>query len=289
MAGFKNIVKKVVIIQGGGSSVANEKLSYDLPEKVPAPSPKDSLAALTRESVRAQSEISSAAYLIQAAEVIPTQTEAIRITASIILNNEAVPITKDAPAPVISVVDSIQLINLVQQVQSTLNGYANENVATTTWATPANALGNTTGAAATLGAISSGVAGTTNTTATGSMTLGFQDINLGELNLTSVILNVENSGVIAGVAVAAATTNIVWAYSLNNGASFTPFYTMNVPSTAKGIRPVDITAIIGQNQSLLGALQIRASGTITSGTGVNVGNTVSFFRAWMNVLSNRTY
>jgi hypothetical protein len=174
------------------------------------------------------------------------------------------------------------------EIVVSLTGYANAVVANTTWANPNNALGNTTGTAATLTATASGLAGTTNNTATGSITLGFQDVNLGDLTISNVDLFVENQGATAGVAIAQPTTNIQYQYSLD-GTTFTTLFTHNTPALPKGIRTVDITALVGQDQAKLSALQIRATGSVTSGTGLGASNTASFFRAWLVVNAARTY
>lgn len=178
---------------------------------------------------------------------------------------------------------------VTEVVEITLNGYANQNVSNTGWTNQANILGNTTNTSASLTATSSGLLGTTNNTTTGTTVLGFRDVNLGDLTITSVILSVENSGATAGVALVQPVPNIQYQYSLNNGGTWTTFYTHTTPALTKGIRTVDITAIVGQNQTLLSALQIRATGQTTSGTGIGAGYTASFFRAWMTVLANRTY
>lgn len=169
----------------------------------------------------------------------------------------------------------------------TLAGYANANTSTG-WTNPGNAQGNTTGTAATLTATASGVAGTTNNTTTGTLTLDFQDVNLGDLTIGTVVVNVETEGATAGVAVAQPTTSIQWQYSLD-GVNFTTFYTMSTPTVAKGIRSADITALVGQDQAKLSALKIRATGSVTSGTGLGTGNTASFYRAWMTVSASRVY
>lgn len=174
-------------------------------------------------------------------------------------------------------------------INATLNGYANQNVSNTGWTNQANILGNTTNTSASLTATSSGLLGTTNNTTNGTTVLGFRDVNLGDLTITSVTLQVENSGAGAGVAIQQPTANIQYQYSLNNGSTWTTFYTHNTATLAKGVRTVDITGIVGQDQSLLSALQIRATGSVTSGTGVGAAYTASFFRAWMTVLANRTY
>lgn len=264
-----------------------------------------SVGANANESVPALDEDTAAAILVQT-EVVPTildnlylrlstdesvltPIEDVKVIATATAN-ESIPTLEDQTEAAI-VVRNEDVPSQTEQIiiEAALNGYANQNVQTTTWTNPANALGNTTGTSASLTATASGLAGTTNNTATGILALGFRDVNLGDLTITSVVLNVENSGAGAGVAIAQPTANIQYQYSLNNGSTWTTFYTHNTPALAKGIRSVDITNIVGQDQSLLSALQIRATGSVTSGTGLGVSYTASFFRAWMVVSANRTY
>lgn len=323
--------------------VNREQVRYDLPEIVPNQTAKDSLIPFVSESIPALTEEVVAALLARAEEVVPDQTEVIRIsvgananesvpaldedTAAAILvqtefvptildnlylrlstdesvltpiedakvtatatANESIPTLEDQiEAAIVVISENVPTQTEEIVIQTSLNGYANQNVQTTTWTNPANALGNTTGTSASLTATASGLAGTTNNTATGILALGFRDVNLGDLTITSVVLNVENSGAVAGVPIAQPTVNIDYQYSLNNGSSWNTFYTHNTTALAKGIRSVDITSIVGQDQSLLSALQIRATGSVTSGTGLGVSYTASFFRAWMVVSANRTY
>lgn len=174
-------------------------------------------------------------------------------------------------------------------VQITLNGYANQNVSNTGWTNQGNILGNTTGTSASLTATASGLLGTTNNTTNGTTVLGFRDVSLGDLTITSVILSAENSGAGAGVAIVQPTANIQYQYSTNNGGTWTTFYTHNTATLAKGIRTIDLTAIIGQDQTLINNFQVRATGSVTSGTGVGAAYTASFFRTWITLLANRTY
>jgi hypothetical protein len=225
---------------------------------------------------------------LNAAEGVSEQIETIRIT-PVVMAFEAVPlIAENIAAAIIEQGNTLPTITVTEPVEANLTGYANAVVANTSWTNPNNSLGNTTGTAATLAAASSGVAGTTNNTTTGSLTLGFQDVRLGDLTISNVDLFVENQGATAGVAIAQPTTNVQWQYSLD-GTTFTTFYTMTTPATAKGIRTIDITALVGQDNAKLSALQIRATGSVTSGTGLGATNTVSFFRAWMVVNAARTY
>lgn len=240
------------------------------PESVPTI--RDNIAATliaTPDGVPEPVELVVVMPKVMAFEVVRTQREA--ITAAIIEQDNVVP-----------------TINTAETVSASLTGYANANT-NTGWTNPANAQGNTTGTAATLAAASSGLAGTTNNTTTGTLTLDFQDVNLGDLTISAVTVNVENQGATAGVAIAQPTSNVQFQYSVDGGTNWTNIVVLNTPATAKGIRTLNITGVIGQNQALLSALKIRATGSVTSGTGLGATNTVSFFRAWMTVAASRTY
>lgn len=173
-------------------------------------------------------------------------------------------------------------------VTITLAGYANAVASNTGFTNPNNALGNTTGTAATLVATATGLAGTTNNTATGTLVLDFQDVNLGDLTISAVMVNVERQGATAGVPVAQPTSAVNFQYSFDN-TNWTTIFALTTPATAKAVSTLDLTAAVGQDQSKLSALKVRATGTITSGTGLGATNTVSFFRAWMTVSAARTY
>jgi hypothetical protein len=340
--GFKNLISSAAPPPApSGDFVVNERLQYDLPEKVPAQVLRNVLAVRSNESVPPQIEEVIAALLVRAEETSPTPVETIRTTVRPMISElvpgqadrnavairanetvttltdknsldvttgEAVPaqtevvridvranalesvqtITDNNSAAVIEQDNTVPTQIVVEPVSVNLTGYANAVVANTTWANPNNALGNTTGTAATLTATASGLAGTTNNTATGSITLGFQDVRLGDLIISNVDLFVENQGATAGVAIAQPTTNIAYQYSLD-GTNFTTFFTHNTPALAKGIRTIDVTALVGQDNAKLSALQIRATGSVTSGTGLGAANTASFFRAWLVVNAARTY
>lgn len=237
-------------------------------EAVPAPQDQPRLSLLLSDNVPTPSVAESAQPIATAAEPLPTVEDA--IAATIVAQS-------DNPAPP---GDAIVL-------EAALTGYANQNVSTTTWATPANALGNTPAVAATLTATSSGLLGTTNNTATGIITLGFRDVNLGDLAISSAILSVETQHANAGVPLTQPTCTVQYQYSLDNGGTWALLYAQ-AANTAKAIQTLDVTAIVGQNQALLSALQIRATGSVTSGTGRGAGSTASFFRAWMTVLATRS-
>ena len=203
--------------------------------------------------------------------------------------NEVVPTLADQNEAAIVVLDEIvpnQGDEVVLNVA--LEGYATAVASNTGFTNPNNALGNTTNTAATLTATSSGLLGTTNNTTNGTIQLTFRGVNLGDLIITSVVLRIESQHANAGVPIQKPTTNLQYQYSTNNGGAYTTFYTQTA-NTGKAIRTVDLTAIIGQNQALLNAFRVRATGNVTSGTGLGAASTASFFRAWLTITANRTY
>lgn len=239
-------------------------------EAVPARVDSQSLSVATGDAVLSPVELATATAAATALELLPALDES--LMATILVLGEGPLIEGDTATLTVA-----------------LAGYANQNVATTTWTNPANALGDTTGTSASLTATASGLLGRTNNTATGAMSLGFRDVNLGDMDITSVSFNVEVSGATAGVPLTQPTVNIQYQYSLNNGSTWTTFYTHTVVALTKSVQSIDATAVVGQNQALLSALQIRATGSVTSGTGRGAGYTASFYRAWMAVQANKVY
>lgn len=288
---------------------------------------EDSIEAMVLvldEIVPEQTEVVRVTAGVNAMEVVPEMQE--DVASAIVVGNEVVPTQQDDvkltlildeenPIPiedvnVLATVNAIEVVpDLADQTEAaivvldetvpnqgdeivinlTLNGYANANVSNTGWTNQGNILGNTTNTSASLTATSSGLLGTTNNTTNGTTVLGFRDVNLGDLTITSVVLNAENSGAGAGVAVAQPTVNIQYQYSTNNGSTWTTFYTHTATALAKGVRTINLTSIIGQNQSLINNFQVRATGTVTSGTGVGAAYTASFFRTWLEITASRTY
>lgn len=168
-----------------------------------------------------------------------------------------------------------------------LNGYANSVASNSGFTNPDNSLGNTTGNGALLTATSSGLLGTTNNTTNGTIVLDFRDINLGDIDITSAILSVENDHVNAGVPITQPTCSLIFAYS-TDGSTYTNFYTLT-GQTAKGIRTIDLTSILSSNKALLNPFRVRATGNVTSGTGVGAASTATFYRAWLTIQGNRIY
>lgn len=245
-----------------------------------------SVAAISEQGNKA-TEAVSADFTVS--EVAKKASEDISNTVTAPINETGKRATESIAGIIIPQIETGARATDTQVVEITLNGYANQNVQNTGWTNQGNILGNTTNTSASLTATSSGLLGTTNNTTNGTTRFAFRDVNLGDLTIASVILSAENSGARAGVAIVRPTVNIQYQYSLNNGGTWTTFYNHTTTNLGKGIRTVDITTIVGQDQALLSALQIRATGTVTSGTGIGAAYTASFFRCWMTVLANRTY
>lgn len=206
-----------------------------------------------------------------------------------VTSNELIPeIVEDITATIVEQDNFLVLSPEEAVISIDLEGYIQAVVSNTGFTNPNNVIGNTTNTAATLTATSSGLLGTTNNTTNGTLVASFNAINLGDLSITSVVFRIESQHANAGVPITQPTTNIQYQYSTNNGSTWTTFYTQTA-NTAKAIRTVDITSIIGQNQTLLNQFRVRATGNVTSGTGLGAGSTASFFRAWLSILANRTY
>lgn len=229
--------------------------------------------------------ITVATVVSEVAEVI---TDDINITATVTASEILAELQEDTAAAIVVGSEIVPQGTDLIVLEASLNGYANAVASNTGFTNPNNALGNTTNTAATLTATSSGLVGTTNNTTNGTIQLDFQDVNLGDLTISSVNLFVETQHANAGVPITQPTTTLQYQYSTNNGGSYTTFYTQTA-NTGKAIRTIDITAIVGQNQTLLSQLRIRATGNVTSGTGLGAGSTASFFRAWMVVEAQRSY
>ena len=172
-------------------------------------------------------------------------------------------------------------------VNVTLAGYANANVSTTGWVNPANALGNTTATNATLTATATGIAGSTSATTNGAMVLGFADPLLSDLTIQTATLNVERAVVSSGTLPLNQAVNVAWEYSFN-GTTWTPITTA-VAAVAKGMVSIDFAAALGGDWSKVSALQVRANGSVTSGTGLSAQMQAQFFRAWLALTATRNY
>lgn len=175
---------------------------------------------------------------------------------------------------------------------ATYAGYANANVSTTGWVNPGNALGNTTGTSSTLTATSSGLAGTTSNTTTGTIVLGFADPLVADLPIASdVTINVETSMVSSGTLPLGQSGSLQIEYSLNGGGAWTSVQTRTATSPSNLAKAIS-TATIATGSitySQLNALQVRVVGSVTSGTGLSAQTQANVFRAWVAFTASKAY
>lgn len=172
-------------------------------------------------------------------------------------------------------------------VTAIVNAYANAVSSNTGWVNPNSALGNTPSVSATLTATSSGVAGTTSNTTTGTLVLALPDLAITDLALGAVSLNVQRQCTVGGTAPIGQSVSVQFQYSLN-GTSWTTFLTV-AAALGNGTTSVDITGVIAGSYANLNALQVRATGTVVSGTGLGATATVAWFRAWLSFAASKEY
>lgn len=166
--------------------------------------------------------------------------------------------------------------------------YANAVNSNTNWATSTNALGNTTNTSAILSATSSNL-GVTNNTTTGTLIVGFRDQTLTDLTVSGqIILSVELSAAINGVILnTQPTVNVTFAYSFD-GTNFTTIRAVTA-ATAKQIFTVNLTSAIGTDYTKINSLVVRATGSVTSGTGLGSNSNVQFYRTFLTASFTKTY
>lgn len=227
-----------------------------------------------------------AAIIAALVESHPVPVEATPLTVRAIIL-ESHPLAADSNAVAPRFFETAPVATDAGTPSATLTQYANGNVSTTGFTNPGNALGNTTATNASLSATSSGALGVTSNTTNGTMVVGFADPAISDLTISSVVVNVENAATSAGTLPLAQAWNVAFEYSLN-GTTWTNINTL-AAITAKGTRTLDITAAIGGDWTKINSLQVRATGSVTSGTGNGANATVQFFRAWVVVVASKTY
>lgn len=168
-----------------------------------------------------------------------------------------------------------------------LEGYITEVVSNSGFSNPANTIGNTTGTNATLTASASGLAGLTSNTTNGTLHARFRNTTLSDLTIASVSLNVETSATQGGLPLGGGWA-LNYQYSLDSGSIWTTFHTTD-SAEDKGIRTVVITSPVGGSWNNINSLRVRATGSVTSGTGLGATRSALWFRSWVTLAANRTY
>lgn len=271
-----------------GGEVTNEKLVYELPELFVVPVVKDSIITGVSDTAPSQQDAAEVAFLVDKPELYPIPVEFLYLSGSVTAT-ELVPEALDTNSVIVLTgKDVVPNQTSLSFVQADYNLFANAVASSNTWENTTDALADTTATAAKLEATASNVAGIDNETSTGDMIVAFRDIDLGDLAITSsLILSVETGHATAGIPTAASTTSVVFQYSLNS-AAFVTFHAQTI-NTAKAVNTVDLTSAIGTSVSAINSLRVRATGSITSGTGVGVSSAVSFYRTWLSFTSEKDY
>lgn len=251
------------------------------------PSPADVEAVVLGPTEIVPLGADAATLLAVTSEALPLLTEvaiaSVRPTAT-----EAVPTIVDSTAAAILVTpEALVRPAETSTINLTLTPYAASVVSNTNWTNPTNALGNTTGTAATLTATSSGLAGTTSNTVTGTLVLGYAAATPTDLTIDAVSLSIEYSQTNSGALLGQSSTRSM-EYSLDGGTTWTVAIA-GASAQAKTIGQVDITAAVGGDWSKISAFRFRYVGSNTSGTGLGATNTNSLFRAWLTIAASKGY
>lgn len=228
------------------------------------------------------------------ATIIPTSDvakRAVETSISIVnanLSETAKRATETISGVIVPLKDSNRRSTDVEQVSINYTGYANATVSNTNFTTPENALGNNTNTAAELRATSSGLTGATSNTVTGTLVIGFanpqtRDVPVGSL----VTINIERDVVTGGTLPVGQSHTVVYQYTLD-GTNYT---TVSAPGTtiAKSTVTTDITSLVAGDYTKLDNLQVRVTGSVTSGTGLNATLAARIMRAWVSFTADKTY
>lgn len=169
-------------------------------------------------------------------------------------------------------------------------GEANAVAANTNWANPNNAIGNTPGAFAQLSAASSGLAGITSNTVSGTLSLSYADLAFSDIPLAGATITLTYGfGLVSGGTLPLGqSASLSLQYSLDNGASWTNLQTFTA-ATGDSSRVFNVTAAVGGDYAKLNALQVRATGSVTSGTGLGATFTARLYGVSLKFIVSKTY
>ena len=163
----------------------------------------------------------------------------------------------------------------------TLTPYAASVLTSTNWSNPSNALGNTSDTAATLTAASSGLAGTTSNTVSGTLTLGYGLATQPEFTIAAVTLRVDFSQTNSGGGLGNSSTRSI-EFSVDGGQTWKVMQSGG-SAAARNTLTLDITADVAGLWSRLADFRVRYVGSVTSGVGIGATTTASVCRAWLTI------
>lgn len=269
-----------------GGEITVEKLSYDLPEILALITPAPFIIPSVSELSPSQVDEATVAFLIIDNTNSPVPTVSVNINVDVDTEAELPLISELGSGVIILVGDTLPEQSSLVYIQANFNMFANSVFSNTNWQNPTDVLQDNTGTAATLTVASSGIGGTTDESISGDIILDFRQVQLGDLSIFgSITLNVETSHEIGSIAINQPTTDLEYQYSLD-GLTYTTFHS-EVISAAKAVNTIDLTSLV--NQGNLDDLRVRAVGNLTSGTGLNVTSTISFYRVWFSYAAAKEY
>lgn len=262
---------EVPVAGGGGGPVDGERLTYELPETVPAPVTDEAVgAAVLGEIQRPPAEDGRLLGRLDGYEVAPAPSE--DLSGSEVDHSEAilspVPVESnvlgssvaEAPHPAPGDLVTVEIEGRVfpdQVIQST--GWTNgEGLADRLPFTEAR-----------LEATSSGIGGTggTNESASGTLVVAFPDpIGLDGLTIVSAELIAEAYTDEDGTFLQDGSVSITWRYGIADEASPNRVYFSQNRLTT-GLQRLDLSGVLTSWDAVRG-LRVRAFGTVNSGTGL---------------------
>lgn len=156
--------------------------------------------------------------------------------------------------------------------------YPDAVTSNTNWANPTDVIGDTD-LTAHLAAFSSGIGGVTSNVVSGTLVVDF-DIPMSITNISNVTVTLENSAN-TGSGLGAAV-NVAFEISFNAGSTWHALRSETGPSHGYTIYTVDVTA--NAPTTVVGSqVQVRATGSVTSGTGAGVSAAVNWRRARVQI------
>lgn len=240
----------------GGIDAAT--IGVSVPDVVPNPIDSQGISTYISEVVPALTETTPLSVSTTALESMPSPTDA--VTAIVAASSELFvpPLDNDGRLSVAG----IRPANVV--------------VSNTGFTNPNNVLDHDADEA-TVVATATGIGGTTAATANFDMIVSFADFALTWLDdITQAILNPKIRIATGGVALGA-TQNVILEFSLNDGASWTGYWTQTAQTA--GLEPnqdlLATPAFVGDDWTKLNQLRLRIRGSITSGTGLGATNTLA--------------
>ena len=150
---------------------------------------------------------------------------------------------------------------------------------------PCNSLNNTTCTAATICAQSDGLLCLTSNTCCGTIVVDFANptILICDCFIIDgcVIIHIEREISNGGILPSGQDACMLWQISINGGCCWITIQNDTCECVPKGIVCLDISCCVGVCWNNINNLQVRATGSVTSGTGTNAIVTAHFYRTWI--------